>query len=178
MVKNCAASFSPKVLLCTTWPYLVCPLFLPPAAHTAAALLGGWAVGRYLGLDEVTSATYLVSSALCIAAIACLSQQSSARTGNALGLIGVSGGIVATLGGLNTDAGTYTQVGVWGWGLHAAVHCNVPRFFVELALVEVVCCSLIAVYGVCKSPARARSGGLERYVQGPCKRQMPGSNQG
>lgn len=78
--------------------------------HAAAALLGGWAVGRYLGLDEVTSATYLVSSALCIAAIACLSQQSSARTGNALGLIGVSGGIVATLGGLNTDPGTYAQV--------------------------------------------------------------------
>lgn len=78
--------------------------------HAAAALLGGWAIGRYLGLDEVTSATYLVSSALCIAAIACLSQQSSARTGNALGLIGVSGGIVATLGGLNTDPGTYTQV--------------------------------------------------------------------
>jgi NAD(P) transhydrogenase len=63
-----------------------------------------------LGLDEVTSATYLVSSALCIAAIACLSQQSSARTGNALGLIGVSSGVVATLGGLNTDPGTYAQV--------------------------------------------------------------------
>lgn len=84
----------------------VCFLLLP----AAAALLGGWAVGRYLGLDEVTSATYLVSSALCIAAIACLSQQSSARTGNALGLIGVSGGIAATLGGLNTDPGTYAQV--------------------------------------------------------------------
>lgn len=79
-------------------------------AIPAAALLGGWAVGRYLGLDEVTSATYLVSSALCIAAIACLSQQSSARTGNALGLIGVSSGVVATLGGLNTDPGTYAQV--------------------------------------------------------------------
>jgi NAD(P) transhydrogenase len=75
-----------------------------------AALLAGWAVGRYLGIDEVTSATYLVSSALCIAAIACLSKQESARTGNALGLIGVSGGIIATLGGLNTDPGTFAQV--------------------------------------------------------------------
>jgi NAD(P) transhydrogenase len=67
-------------------------------------------MGRYLGLDEVTSATYLVSSALCIAAIACLSKQESARTGNALGLVGVSGGIVATLGNLNVDPGTYAQV--------------------------------------------------------------------
>jgi NAD(P) transhydrogenase len=91
--------------------------------HTAAALLGGWAVGRYLGLDEVTSATYLVSSAMCIAAIACLSQQSSARTGNALGLIGVSGGIVATLGGLNTDPGTYTQV-CW---LARVLECTAPQ---------------------------------------------------
>jgi NAD(P) transhydrogenase len=80
-------------------------------------------VGRYLGLDEVTASTYLVSSALCIAAIACLSKQESARTGNALGLVGVSAGIVATLGGLEADAGTYAQVcvargalGVWRCG--------------------------------------------------------------
>lgn len=75
-----------------------------------AALLAGWAVGRFLGIDEVTSSTYLVSSALCIAAIACLSKQESARTGNALGLIGVSGGIVATLGSLQADPATYAQV--------------------------------------------------------------------
>eukprot|EP00878_Enallax_costatus_P035781 GHUV01039998.1.p2 GENE.GHUV01039998.1~~GHUV01039998.1.p2 ORF type:complete len:101 (-),score=20.04 GHUV01039998.1:816-1118(-) len=86
------------------------------AYPAGAALLAGYAVGRFLGIDEVTSATYLVSSALCIAAIACLSRQESARTGNALGLIGVTGGIVATLGGLNTDPGTYAQV---GWGLRA-----------------------------------------------------------
>ncbi len=49
-------------------------------------------------------------SALCIAAIACLSKQESARTGNALGLIGVTGGVVATLGGMEADAGTYAQV--------------------------------------------------------------------
>lgn len=79
-------------------------------AIPGAVLLAGWAAGRYLGLDEVTSATYLVSSALCIAAIACLSKQESARTGNALGLIGVTGGIVATLGAMEADAATYAQV--------------------------------------------------------------------
>jgi len=79
-------------------------------AIPGAALLAGYATGRYLGLDEVTSSTYLVSSALCIAAIACLSKQESARTGNALGLLGVSGGVVATLGNLNVDPGTYAQL--------------------------------------------------------------------
>ena len=51
---------------------------------------------------------------MCIAAIACLSKQESARTGNALGLIGVTGGVAATLGGMHADAGTYAQVGT-GW---------------------------------------------------------------
>jgi hypothetical protein len=139
------------------------PLARPPPP--GAVLLAGWAAGRYMGLDEVTSATYLVSrcgptggpeqrrkglritqaarhlmargrqlgrrvlpsaclrpersrpppppnlrSALCIAAIACLAKQESARTGNALGLIGVTGGVVATLGGMDADAATYAQV--------------------------------------------------------------------
>jgi NAD(P) transhydrogenase len=69
-------------------------------AIPAAALLGGFAAGKLAGLDEVTSATYLVSSACCIAAIACLANQKSARVGNALGMIGVAGGIAATLGTL------------------------------------------------------------------------------
>ena len=37
-------------------------------AIPAAALIAGWAAGRFLGLDEVTSATYLVSRCvwLCV----------------------------------------------------------------------------------------------------------------
>lgn len=38
------------------------------------------------------SLSYLGSGGLCIAAIACLSNQSTARLGNALGLIGVGTG--------------------------------------------------------------------------------------
>jgi H+-translocating NAD(P) transhydrogenase len=75
-------------------------------AIPAAALIGGFVAGRIAGLDEVTSATYLVSSACCIAAIACLANQSSARVGNALGMIGVAGGIAATLGTLLFSAGS------------------------------------------------------------------------
>lgn len=106
----CTAALHREYLLYTSpqkLPILIVSSLLHPAG---AALLAGYAVGRFLGIDEVTSATYLVSSALCIAAIACLSRQESARTGNALGLVGVTGGIVATLGGLNTDPGTYAQV--------------------------------------------------------------------
>jgi NAD(P) transhydrogenase len=95
-----------------------------PISLAGAALLAGWAAGRFMGIDEVTSATYLVSSALCIAAIACLSKQESARTGNALGLIGVSGGVVATLGGLNTDPGTYAQVRGSSQSCIAHVRCS------------------------------------------------------
>ena len=54
--------------------------------------------------------TYLASSGLCIGAIACLSNQSTARLGNALGIIGVSGGIAATLGLVNGDAALYGQI--------------------------------------------------------------------
>lgn len=39
---------------------------------------------------------------LCIGSIAALSEQSTARTGNALGLVGVGTGIAATLGGMAT----------------------------------------------------------------------------
>jgi NAD(P) transhydrogenase len=80
----------------------------------AVALAGGYAAGHLAGIPEVTSATYLASSALCIAAIACLSQQSSARTGNTLGMIGVGGGIAATLGSVSTGASPETMVQIVG----------------------------------------------------------------
>ena len=54
--------------------------------------------------------TYLASSGLCIGAIACLSNQSTARLGNTLGIVGVSGGIAATLGLVNGDAALYGQI--------------------------------------------------------------------
>ena len=53
---------------------------------------------------------YLASSGLCIGAIACLSNQKTARTGNALGLMGVGGGIAATLGAIGGDAALYGQI--------------------------------------------------------------------
>lgn len=83
-------------------------------------VLAGYAAGKVAGFEEITSATYLVSSALCIAAIACLSNQSSARTGNALGLIGVSSGVLATIGDLSVAPPVYAQIcGLLGIGAAA-----------------------------------------------------------
>ena len=58
----------------------------------------------------MTSLAYFASSTACIGAIACLSQQQTARVGNALGMVGVSGGIAATMGALGADAAVYTQI--------------------------------------------------------------------
>ena len=62
----------------------------------------GWKLGnefqRVTGFPEVTNMTYLASSGLCIGAIACLANQKTARVGNALGLMGVSGGLQPLLG--------------------------------------------------------------------------------
>ena len=53
---------------------------------------------------------YFASGLCCIGALAGLSQQSSARMGNALGMIGVSGGILATLGHLNPNSALLSQM--------------------------------------------------------------------
>ena len=65
---------------------------------------------RCAGYPEMTSLAYFASSTACIGAIACLSQQQTARVGNALGMVGVSGGVAATMGALGADAAVYTQI--------------------------------------------------------------------
>ncbi|KXZ41540.1 hypothetical protein GPECTOR_405g242 [Gonium pectorale] len=82
-------------------------------AAPAATLIGGFVLGSLLAGGDapgLTSASYLASSALCIAAIACLANQSSARAGNAMGMAGVSTGIATTLGVMHAPALVYGQV--------------------------------------------------------------------
>ncbi len=69
----------------------------------------GWAVAQ--GYPEVHQMAYLTSSLCCVGALAGLSTQSTARLGNALGMIGVSGGVAATLGTLLPSAPVLTQMG-------------------------------------------------------------------
>merc|ERR1719189_2451608 len=65
-----------------------------PAATFLASY--GWAVSQ--GYPEVHQMAYLSSSLCCVGALAGLSSQPTARLGNALGMIGVTGGVACTLG--------------------------------------------------------------------------------
>lgn len=53
---------------------------------------------------------YLGSGLCCVGALAGLSNQSTARLGNALGMMGVAGGIVATLGALKPNPELLAQM--------------------------------------------------------------------
>ena len=53
---------------------------------------------------------YLASSLCCVGALAGLSTQPTSRLGNALGMIGVSGGIAATVGALGPSTPVLAQM--------------------------------------------------------------------
>lgn len=53
---------------------------------------------------------YLGSGLCCVGALAGLSTQSTARLGNALGMIGVAGGIAATFGALKPSPELMAQM--------------------------------------------------------------------
>ncbi|XP_063407103.1 NAD(P) transhydrogenase, mitochondrial-like isoform X2 [Mytilus trossulus] len=59
---------------------------------------------------EIHHMTYLASGICCVGALTGLSSQKSARVGNALGMIGVSGGITATLGILQPSMENFVQM--------------------------------------------------------------------
>merc|ERR1711887_352513 len=77
-----------------------------PPEHTmlmgipAATFLGAYGYAMSQGYPEVHQMAYLASSLCCVGALAGLSSQPTARLGNALGMIGVTGGVAATLGSL------------------------------------------------------------------------------
>merc|ERR1712165_197601 len=65
-----------------------------------ATFLASYAYAVSQGYPEVHTMGYLGSSLCCVGALAGLSSQPTARLGNALGIIGVTGGVTATLGQL------------------------------------------------------------------------------
>merc|ERR1712045_754765 len=79
-----------------------------PAATFLASY--GWAVSQ--GYPEVHKMAYLTSSLCCVGALAGLSPQPTARLGNALGMIGVSGGVTATVGQLLPSHPVLAQMGL------------------------------------------------------------------
>jgi hypothetical protein len=73
-------------------------------------LLGTYALGAVNGFEQIHGIAALISSLCCVGAISGLSSQHSARLGNSLGMIGVSGAVLTTLGHLNPDPQTLVQM--------------------------------------------------------------------
>lgn len=80
-------------------------LYAIPAMSTTVGLLAA----HLSGASGIYQMGYLASSLCCIGGITGLSSQKTARLGNALGLIGVSGGVVTALVQLNFPINLFTQ---------------------------------------------------------------------
>ncbi|KAH8047390.1 transhydrogenase [Aureococcus anophagefferens] len=72
--------------------------------------LGAYGVAGMAGLGDLAPVVSLMSGLCCIGGIAGLSDQNTARAGNALGQAGVALGMGATLGTLHPDPGTALQI--------------------------------------------------------------------
>merc|ERR1711887_519512 len=89
-----------------------------PPEHTmlmgipAATFLGAYGYAMTQGYPEIHQMAYLASGLACIGALGVLSAQPTARLGNALGMIGVSSGVAATLGLLQPNPEVLTQMAV------------------------------------------------------------------
>ena len=79
-------------------------------AVPAAAFLGGYMGAYWNGFSDIQQMGYLAASLCCVGALTGLSTQSTARIGNALGMIGVSSGITATLAGLGVSPAVLAQM--------------------------------------------------------------------
>uniref|UniRef100_A0A8C2DP02 proton-translocating NAD(P)(+) transhydrogenase n=1 Tax=Cyprinus carpio TaxID=7962 RepID=A0A8C2DP02_CYPCA len=80
-------------------------LYLLPAG----LFVGGYGVALQSGYN-IEQMMYLGSGLCCVGALAGLSTQSTARLGNALGMIGVAGGIAATFGALKPSPELMAQM--------------------------------------------------------------------
>ncbi len=103
----------------------------PPEYNYLWAIPGGLALGGYLGtlgtgIGTMHLSTMLVSGLCSIGAIAALSEQKTARVGNALGIIGMSTGIAATLGALAPSHAVGMQI-VGAMGIGGAIGATIAR---------------------------------------------------
>lgn len=71
--------------------------------------IGGYAAALHSGYN-IEQMMYLGSGLCCVGALAGLSNQRTARLGNALGMMGVAGGIIATLGALKPSPELLAQM--------------------------------------------------------------------
>lgn len=92
----------------------------------AATFLGGYAATAYLGYTESHQMAYLAASLCCVGALAGLSNQKTCRLGNTLGMIGVSGGIAATVGHLVPSNPVLMQMAA-ATGLGGAIGATIAK---------------------------------------------------
>lgn len=78
-------------------------------ALPGAAFVGGYGASVAAGYN-IEQMMYLGSGMCCVGALAGLSAQGTSRLGNALGMIGVAGGIAATLGALKPSPELLSQM--------------------------------------------------------------------
>ena len=83
-------------------------LYAIPALGFMGAYLGATYAG---GVSNLHQMAYLASAICCISSIGGLSTQKSARLGNAIGMVGVSTGIMATLDAMRFSPEVLAQVG-------------------------------------------------------------------
>ena len=74
------------------------------------AFLGGYLSAHCYGFSDILQMGYLGSSLCCVGALTGLASQATARQGNALGIIGVSTGIVTTLASLGVPGPVLVQM--------------------------------------------------------------------
>lgn len=106
-------------------------------SFSGAAFVGGYAALASAGYPEVHQMAYLGSSLCCVGALAGLSSQKTSRLGNALGMVGVSSGLVATLGLMDIPMDFALQIGgAMGAGTSTLLLC----FGLETCLVVEIFC--------------------------------------
>ncbi|KAJ7235436.1 NAD(P) transhydrogenase [Mycena haematopus] len=83
----------------------------------AVVFTGGFLAAASTGMAGLVQAGYLASSVLCIGSLTGLASQATARQGNALGMLGVGSGILASLAAVGFPAPVLAQfAGVAGIG--------------------------------------------------------------
>ncbi|KAK0210930.1 NAD(P) transhydrogenase beta subunit-domain-containing protein [Desarmillaria ectypa] len=75
----------------------------------AVMFTGGFLTAASTGMGGLVQAGYLASSVLCIGSLSGLGSQATARQGNALGMLGVSSGILASLAAVGFPVEVLTQ---------------------------------------------------------------------
>ena len=103
----------------------------PPEYNYLYLIPGATSVGLYAwasqqGYHDINHLAYLAASLCCVGALGGLSHQTTARLGNALGMVGVSLGLAATLGAIHLDMPLITQIGTT-MGLGGAIGAMVAR---------------------------------------------------